>query len=160
GRMSLVHVSRGVRRALVLLTVSAVSAPLSSPVGAAASPLSTRHYRAALPVAAARPTWTALALGDSVPAGSFCRCIPFPDLYAQEVSAVAHRTVTSVNFAVPGLTSDQLRWQLKDPNVAAAVANASLVSLTIGANDFDYSSSDACLSLRCYRSGLAHLATN
>lgn len=147
------------RRAFVVLAASALSAPFVSPVDAAASPLSTRHY-VTVALTDNRPTWTALALGDSVPAGTFCRCIPFPDLYARDVSAVAHRAVISVNFAVSGLTSKQLLQQLNDPNVAAAVARSSVVSVTIGANDFNYSSSASCVALRCYRPALDQLATN
>ncbi|BEP14567.1 hypothetical protein acdb102_28780 [Acidothermaceae bacterium B102] len=102
-----------------------------------------------------------LALGDSVPAGTACACTPFPTLYAADVAQLSGRATTSVNLAKPGLTSAGLLTQLSPGTVAAAdLAQASVITVTIGANDFAYQPSAQCPQLSCYEAQLAAMRGN
>jgi lysophospholipase L1-like esterase len=81
--------------------------------------------------AGSSPTGTVVTLGDSVPAGTACDCDPFPDLYAARLSPPAR----SINDARPGYTSADVRGQLSDPSVRAALGTATVVLIMAGAND-------------------------
>jgi acyl-CoA thioesterase-1 len=72
-----------------------------------------------------------VSLGDSVPAGTACGCVPFPDLYARLLSARGQ----SINLAQPGATSSDVLSELGTPATGAALRSASVVLLMIGAND-------------------------
>lgn len=72
-----------------------------------------------------------LALGDSVPAGSVCDCVPFPDLYARKLAPDGRAT----NLAQGGFTSGDVRSQVGDPAVQAAIRSASVTVIMVGAND-------------------------
>ncbi|MFB9235789.1 SGNH/GDSL hydrolase family protein [Plantactinospora siamensis] len=72
-----------------------------------------------------------VALGDSVPAGTACGCLPFPDLYARRISAEAR----SVNLAHPGYTSADVRDQVRAPAVEDSVRSATVIMVMVGAND-------------------------
>jgi lysophospholipase L1-like esterase len=72
-----------------------------------------------------------VTLGDSVPAGTACDCSPFPDQYAKLLSPGAR----SINDAVAGYTSADVRSQIADPAVRSALAGASVVLIMAGAND-------------------------
>ena len=74
---------------------------------------------------------TIVTLGDSVPAGTACDCEPFPDLYAALLSPPAR----SINDARPGYTSADVRGQLSDASVRAALGSATVVLIMAGAND-------------------------
>lgn len=102
--------------AVLLLAGCAVAAPARTPSAVTGSGV----FGAAPDV---------VTLGDSVPAGSACGCTPFPDLYARTVGA------TSDNLAVPGYTAQEVRDQLGDPKVAAALTPATVVLVMAGAND-------------------------
>ncbi len=108
------------------------------------------------------PQLKVVALGDSVPAGSGCGCAPFPVRYANSLAAQSDRRVTVSNDGVPGLTSAGLTAQLQDGQTTADdVASADVISITIGANDFDYAqASDSCPggALGCYDGRLATLS--
>jgi lysophospholipase L1-like esterase len=78
-------------------------------------------------VGPAPPPRTVVALGDSVPAGSACGCVPFPGLYARAQHAVG------VNLAEPGYTSADVLAQL--PADRDVLASATEVLLMVGAND-------------------------
>ena len=113
--------------------------------------------------AAATPMapWTVLALGDSVPAGTACGCTPFPSLYANDVAELSGRSTTSVNLAQPGLTSAGLLAQLAPGSQASArVGQASVITVTIGANDFNYQPASSCPQLACYAGQLAGMRAN
>ncbi len=83
-----------------------------------------------------------VTLGDSVPAGTSCDCDPFPDLYARDLRPPG----VSVNDSQPGFTSADVRGQLGDRTVRAALDDASIVLIMIGANDvadaFDHDNTD------------------
>lgn len=83
-------------------------------------------------------TWTIAALGDSVTAGTHCDCTAFPTLYATELSASRGVAGTALNLGVGSETSGELLAQLRNSRSKefAAVKNADIDLLTIGANDF------------------------
>jgi acyl-CoA thioesterase I len=93
-----------------------------------------------------------VALGDSVPAGSNCRCVPYPELSASSLTTPAiSRNATVANDAVGGYTSADVLTQLSsDPDVVSDVAEADVVEIEVGANDVAYS--DSCgTSVACYQ---------
>ncbi|MEV4641137.1 SGNH/GDSL hydrolase family protein [Actinoplanes sp. NPDC049548] len=72
---------------------------------------------------------TIVTLGDSVPAGTGCTCAAFPELYAR------HEHAVSINLAAPGLTSADVRAELRLPAVRDSLLQADEVVIMIGAND-------------------------
>jgi lysophospholipase L1-like esterase len=77
-----------------------------------------------------------VGLGDSVPAGSACHCVDFVRLYARELPAVDGGPATARNLGKPGSTSaDLLRSLHEHSAIARAVAGATIVLVTTGAND-------------------------
>jgi acyl-CoA thioesterase-1 len=104
---------------------------------------------------AGRPTprenWSLVALGDSVPRGSNCRCTPYPELSALSLTVPATRQVTASNDAVGGYTTADVLTQLRtDAHVGSDVASADVVEIEIGANDVAYGR--LCgTSVACYR---------
>lgn len=105
---------------------------------------------------------TLVGLGDSVTAGSQCSCPAFVELYARLLGASTGRAVRAHNFGVPGQTSSGLLAVLSTASPAsAAVRGADVVTVTIGANDFDPTAvtSGSCVgdAARCYRDELAEL---
>ncbi len=82
--------------------------------------------------------------------------------YAASLASRSGRRVAVSNDGTPGLTSTELTAELRDGEPAAAdVAAADFVSITIGANDFDYAqASDSCPggALGCYDGRLATLS--
>ena len=72
-----------------------------------------------------------LALGDSVTSGYGLAegGRAFPDLVAQELG------VDYVNAGQPGLTSAELLSQVQDPEMADAITDADVITVTIGGND-------------------------
>lgn len=84
--------------------------------------------------------WKYVALGDSLAFGIQSdgeRGDSYADYIADNLENIYHLESYTKKFAVPGLTTDGLLVQLST-NVEAqqAVANADLITLTIGANDF------------------------
>jgi lysophospholipase L1-like esterase len=89
-----------------------------------------------------RGAWSVVALGDSVPYGSNCGCIPYPQLSASSLTMPATREVTATNDAVAGFTTEDVLTQLRsDPDVASHVRKAYVVEVEVGANDVAYSGS-------------------
>jgi lysophospholipase L1-like esterase len=98
-----------------------------------------------------------------VPAGSSCGCTDYVDLLAQSLSSSLGSKVTSTNLAVPGQTSSGLLDQLSSPDVRAALADADVVVVTIGANDVeatDPADCDGDDGPACYRDDLTALTGN
>jgi len=91
-----------------------------------------------------------VALGDSVPRGTNCRCTPYPELSADELMATSGVAVTASNDSVAGYTTRNVLRQLEsDAKVIDHVRTADAVEIEIGANDVAYSS--ACgTSVGCY----------
>lgn len=138
--------------------------PAAAPQATTVAPATAAADRPAAPTgrtATPRQPWTVLALGDSVPAGTACGCTPFPTLYAADVAEMSGRSTTSLNLAKPGLTSAGLLAQLAPGTAAfARIAQASVITVTIGANDFAYESASQCPALACYASRLAAMQAN
>lgn len=132
--------ARPSRRSTIALALAAAVVLLG---GACATTLSgpTIHARAVTtpspaPAPTAAPVRRIVVLGDSVPAGSRCACLPFGELLARQLTAAQAARVTVTNQAVPGLTTAGLIRQLASPATRRALAGADVVTLTIGANDF------------------------
>jgi lysophospholipase L1-like esterase len=77
-----------------------------------------------------------VALGDSVTSGAACDCSAFPEVYGGLLGQRTGSRVAVDNLGVGGLDSAGLLRQLDQAGSAAAVAQADVVLLTIGANDF------------------------
>ena len=92
------------------------------------------------PVAGARSALGApvriVTLGDSVAAASACSCPGFAHVLAHPRGSDAGPAGLT-NAARDGLTSQGLLAQLDEPAVSSALRGATLVTITIGANDFD-----------------------
>jgi hypothetical protein len=58
-------------------------------------------------------TLSVVALGDSVPRGTNCRCRPYPPLTGDRLRARSGRTVTAINGSVGGFTTSDVLRQLK-----------------------------------------------
>jgi lysophospholipase L1-like esterase len=145
--------------------VAALAAGALSPMDSAAlSPLDSAVASAPQDVTTPSPTAPAVrrvvGLGDSVPAGSACGCNDYVSLLASGLGA----KVTSTNLAVPGQTSSGLIDQLSSPQVRAALADADVVVVTIGANDVEATDPSDCTSSddgpQCYADDLATLEGN
>jgi lysophospholipase L1-like esterase len=127
------------------------AALLTALVGLAVTP-SSGATPAAPPAAASRFTST-LGLGDSVPAGFACGCMPYVGLLSAQHGAAQHQPMTVQNLARGGLTSAGLLQQVASRGVVAGPGAVTVI--TIGANDFDSGSlsSPGCRAadgLACY----------
>ncbi len=92
-----------------------------------------------------------MALGDSVPRGSRCRCTPYPELTGDDLAAPPQRTVTVVNDAVGGYTTSDVLAQLQSDSVVIdQVRTSDIVEIEIGANDVAYSGSCGT-TVGCYQ---------
>jgi lysophospholipase L1-like esterase len=97
------------------------------------------------------------ALGDSVPYGTACHCIPYPGLTARDLSHVAHHEVTTRNRAVPGYTTvDVLRQVEYSKDVRRDIVHSQAVTVEIGANDVAHSAKCGN-DLSCYEARLPNL---
>lgn len=141
-----------------LLRTSALLAVLVLVLGAATPPATRAHLLVsppgAGPAADAPAPLAVVALGDSVPAGTGCDCAAFPERYAGALAGRAGRRVAVTNDGVPGQTSPGLLGALQDGQPAASdVAAADVVTITIGANDFDYTADPSCPggAVGCYQ---------
>jgi lysophospholipase L1-like esterase len=112
------------------------------------------------PKAAAPPTASLVALGDSVPRGTNCDCTPYPPLTADDLTATSGRTVTAANDAVAGATTADVLDQLKsDGGVMDHVKHADVVEIEVGANDVAYTTSCGT-SVDCYTPRIPAIETN
>jgi lysophospholipase L1-like esterase len=116
-----------VRRALTVVALLAVAGTASVLVPGA-------------PSAQTPPDGTPVlvALGDSVPAGTACACLPFPVRAARALGP----TAVARDLARPGQDTPGLLAQLDEPDTVAALRRAGGVTVTIGANDFDEDSAE------------------
>jgi lysophospholipase L1-like esterase len=130
---------------LVLLALGPQLAPSSAPkagptasqtVGPTAAPPARKPAPPASP--AARRHVLVVGVGDSVTAGSACDCMDFVRLYARELPPAEGGPARVVNLGVPGSTSADLRRDLEHRGpTTRAVTQASIVLVTIGANDLN-----------------------
>lgn len=101
-----------------------------------------------------------VTLGDSVAAGSRCGCTPYATLLGQGLAQRTDRVVSVANLGHNGLTSAGLLSQLETAGVRRLLSRATVVTVTIGANDFDAStaSDSACAGAGCYAGTLAAMS--
>lgn len=114
-----------------------------------------------------------VVLGDSVATGAGCECRPFGPRLAVLLSRRLHRQVRASTLAKDGLTTSDLLALLRtDRTVIRRLKEATVVTVTISANDFDESSAhesgahessadDSCAAdgrgTACYDQGLEEL---
>ncbi len=163
-RAVLLLARHGQRVTDVLPRSGARTQPASSPVpSASATPSPTPS---SVPVTEIRPRSTLVGLGDSVPAGSACDCVPFVPRLGQQLAADRGQPVTAVNDATGGEDSSELLAALTHPTrTARDVSTANVVTVTIGANDVAYSSyaSGSCGGddgTACYRPEVRAMSAN
>jgi len=84
------------------------------------------------------PAGTFVALGDSVPAGSSCGCVAYPELIRVAASVARGGDAYLLNAAGGGLTSGDVLAAVRDDDraVVTALRRATTVFVTVGANDF------------------------
>ena len=106
--------------------------------------------------------WTVVGLGDSVTSGYGCDCRDFVRLYADRLAASTGTDVTPVNLGRAGSTSADLLSDLRsDATTRAAVADADVLVVTIGANDLQPQltawTAGRCPALDCFAVATASL---
>jgi acyl-CoA thioesterase-1 len=147
---------------LVTLSVFLISSCSNSPQ-AASSPTATRTGTAvgnSTTAASLARISVVASLGDSVPAGTACNCVPYPQLAASDIARATGHEVTSFNDAVAGARSSDVLRQLQSDTVAAAhIATADAVLIEVGANDIAFSSTCGT-SVSCYGSTLPQVTRN
>ena len=130
---------------LVVRTAPPAALPAAAPASAPSSlPLRPTPGEGSPPL---RPRQNLVVLGDSVPAATACSCPGFGTDLARSV-----QPADLTNAAESGLTSQGLLVQLSSPAVIQALGRATVVTVTVGANDFDDSlaAGDSCLNASCY----------
>jgi lysophospholipase L1-like esterase len=88
-----------------------------------------------------------------------CGCASYIEQVGQQAARQHGETAAVENLAQSGMTTAGLAAQLRQPAVAAQIADADLIIVTIGANDFDQSllTAPACqpaTTLACYQTAL------
>ena len=143
--------SRSARRPRVAVAVAAIVAGIAAIV--IAGVLLLRHGSHSPLGVLGGPGGSIVSLGDSVAAGSQCGCRPFPELLRDEAARRRAADTYLLNDADGGLTSADVLAQIaaESSATAAALRSATLVTLTVGANDFDEGTAPACdENLACY----------
>ena len=101
-----------------------------------------------------------VALGDSVPAGSVCGCLAFPEQVASTLTSDLGRKTTVRNLAKGGFTTaDVLAQVTTDRTAMSEVAAANVVEVEIGANDAGYNNSCGT-NIACYRPAVDAVSKN
>ena len=100
------------------------------------------------------------ALGDSVPSGSVCGCMPFPLRVGALLQRLTRHREVVHDDAVGGLTAQGVLVQLRRSSlVRAHVAASDVVVVMVGANDVETSA--ACgTSVACYGPALRRLVAD
>ncbi len=141
-------------------TASVSASPGSTPTGVPATPSAPPSITSAVIGPRLSSVSVVVALGDSVPRGSACGCVPYPGLLARRLSQEVGHRVTAVNDAHPGYTSADVLTQVQtSAAVIAHIRSAGVVTLQIGANDVAYSS-DCGAVAACYTSSLPQAQVN
>jgi len=129
--------------AFLVVVAGCAGSPSVGAPGATASPNSTHPG-----------SWSVVALGDSVPAGSACGCTPYPELNASSLSVPGTRPVVATNDAAGGATtSDVLASVSTDPDLESHVAAADVVEIEVGANDVSQDRLEAGKAIQTIASG-------
>ncbi|MEO6998451.1 MAG: GDSL-type esterase/lipase family protein, partial [Terracoccus sp.] len=80
---------------------------------------------------------TLVGLGDSVPSATTCGCTGYVELLGQSLHNATQRPVVVHNDAVGGWTTSDVEQDLRSGQTATDLSHADLVTVEIGANDFD-----------------------
>lgn len=142
-------------------TVSSFEAAVLPPAPSAPAPLPSARPSATRPPAPRADH--VVVLGDSVAAGSRCACPPYATLLASGLARRTGGTVSLVNVGTRGLTSSGLLGQLGTASVRRALRSATVVTVTVGANDFSEGSaadSDCAAPDGCYAAPLAAMSAH
>ena len=75
------------------------------------------------------------ALGDSLTAGFGFFPNSFVEDYVQLTEQTLRNKVLTNNYAIPGMTSGQLVYELTNPEVRNSIYHANIITITIGGND-------------------------
>jgi lysophospholipase L1-like esterase len=155
---------RGRAVAHAVQVLAALTALLTAVLVGGASPAVAEPGRVRYP-APAVGSWpgVVVGLGDSVPSGTNCGCVPYVSLVARGLTDADTGAAHVRNLARGGLTSSSVLAQLRDPGIRSSVASASAVIVTVGANDLSPAplSDPTCrpvAALACYRAAIATLA--
>lgn len=132
----------GVTRASAGKAANGVGDLSSEVIAAATPPLRSSTYIARSQSRPATAPLNVVGLGDSVPSGGACGCVPFVQTAGDDLAKAEGRTASVNNLAVGGYTSDDVVAQLDEPAVRDAIAESDLVIIEVGANDFNPSADD------------------
>ena len=80
---------------------------------------------------------TLVGLGDSVPSAETCGCTGYVEQVGQRLGALTHRSWEVHNDANGGWTTADVEDDLSSASTRDHLANADLVLVEVGANDFD-----------------------
>jgi lysophospholipase L1-like esterase len=122
-----------------IVTAPTTAAPATTaPTPTPATPTTTPSSTPSTAAPAVRAPHV-VVLGDSVPAGDACSCTPYATLVGNGLAQLDGTAVTVTNAGVGGLTTAGLLAQLNDADLVQQLSTATVVTVTIGANDFDES---------------------
>ena len=113
-------------------SVAQPAPPLHLPAAASLRPAPPVAPALAATPVPVRPRQVVVVFGDSVPAATACHCAGFATDLARSV-----QPALLTNAAESGLTSAGLLAQLGSPAVVQVLSQATVVTVTVGANDFD-----------------------
>ena len=106
---------------------------------------------------------TLVGLGDSVPEASTCGCTGYVGLLGQALHAATRRPVVVHNDASGGATTSDVEQDLRGGQTAADLVHADVVTVEVGANDFDLDRVDdpTCLpaNASCWAGTLTGVST-
>jgi len=160
-KLGRVPTSRWLARVALILVVPLSACASSSEASSPPSTTSaTSSTLSAASVANLKEVTSLTALGDSVPAGTACDCVPYPQLTAADIARVAGHSVSTLNDAVPGYQTGDVLTQLRqDGDVISHLEYSQAVTVEIGANDVAYSA--ACgTSAACYEQMIPQVKGN
>jgi lysophospholipase L1-like esterase len=105
-------------------------------------------------------TWSIVALGDSVPRGTNCKCTPYPPLTAEGLTTTSGQNVTASNDSVGGATTASVLDQVKSKDdVISHLRSADVVEIEVGANDVGHSTKCGT-TVACYEPKVPAIETN
>lgn len=161
-----------------LWAVGANPSPPASSLGAASTTATAPAAKPTAPTRTSPPTNTAatatgpqasdpltlVGLGDSVPAAATCGCTGYVELLGTALHAATGRPVVVHNDSQGGWATSDVEQDLRVGKTAADLSHADVVTVEIGANDFDLGRVDdpACLpalASSCWADTMTGLST-
>ena len=115
------------------------STPPSTTSSAASSAASSATSSASSSATTPAPTGplTLVGLGDSVPSAETCSCTGYVEQVGGQLERLTHRPWTVHNDAVGGWTTADVENDVNSSPTRDHLANADVVLIEVGANDFD-----------------------